>query len=70
MTHPLKTWREEQKLSQPKAGAKLGVDTMTISRWERGSHLPHKRHWATIEKVTGIAPSELVCHLKTSEVAQ
>jgi transcriptional regulator with XRE-family HTH domain len=70
MTHPLKSWRDEQKLSQPKAGARLGVDTMTISRWERGNHLPHKRHWAKIEEVTGIAPEQLVSHLKTMEAAQ
>jgi transcriptional regulator with XRE-family HTH domain len=70
MTHPLRSWRETQKLSQPKAGEKLGVDTMTISRWERGSHLPHKKHWAKIEQITGIAPAQLVNHLRPSEVTQ
>jgi transcriptional regulator with XRE-family HTH domain len=70
MSHPLKNWRDNEKLSQPDAGVKLGVDAMTISRWERGEHLPHKRHWATIEEKTGIAPSELIGHVKTGEAAQ
>lgn len=75
MTHPLKSWRAGRKLSQPKAGKELGVDAMTVSRWERGEHLPHKRHWSKIEEATGIAPSQLVEHVKadkatSEEVAQ
>jgi transcriptional regulator with XRE-family HTH domain len=70
MTHPLKSWRTQHKLSQPKAGEVLGVDTMTVSRWERGNHLPHKKHWSKIEEVTGITPSQLVGHIKTNEAVQ
>jgi transcriptional regulator with XRE-family HTH domain len=70
MTHPLKSWRTGSNLSQPQAGERLGVDAMTISRWERGEHLPHKKHWPTIEEKTGIAASELVSHVKQSEAAQ
>lgn len=70
MTHPLKTWREKQKISQPVAGKELGVDAMTVSRWERGEHLPHKKHWPTIEEKTGIAPSDLVSHIKQDEGAE
>jgi len=32
----LKEWRERNGLSQAKLAGVLGVDVMTISRWERG----------------------------------
>lgn len=66
MTNPLKAWRGER--TQDEAGELLGVDAMTLSRWERGVHLPRKKHWAKIEEVTGITPSTLVEHMK-AEVA-
>lgn len=40
---------------------------MTISRWERGNHLPRKSQWLKIEEVTGISPSELVGHIKQAD---
>jgi transcriptional regulator with XRE-family HTH domain len=67
MTHPLKAWRSQQGLTQPEASARLGVDPMSVSRWERGEHLPHKRHWPKIERVTGITPSMLVDYVKPEE---
>lgn len=70
MTHPLKAWRAERKISQPKAGKELGVDAMTVSRWERGEHLPHKKHWPIIEEKTGIAPAILIEHVKQGEAVQ
>lgn len=36
----LKAARESAGFSQAAAAAKLDVDTMTISRWERGKHRP------------------------------
>jgi ribosome-binding protein aMBF1 (putative translation factor) len=70
-TNPLKAWRDRQnpKISQEKLAEMLGVKAMTVSRWERGGHLPNKKHWPEIEKATGIAPSELVKHVKTPEAA-
>ena len=70
MTHPLKAWRIKRSLSQPEAGEKLGVDAMTVSRWERGEHLPHKKHWQTIEDTTGIPASALIGHVKHETVSQ
>ena len=32
----LKNWRHEHKMSQGTLALALGVDVMTISRWERG----------------------------------
>lgn len=65
MMHPLKSWRQRLELSQSEAAEKLGVDVMTVSRWERGNHLPNKKHWPRIAEVTEIAPSVLVEHVKT-----
>lgn len=70
MTHPLKSWRIKQKLSQPEAGEKIGVDAMTVSRWERGEHLPRKDQWSKIEEATGIPISELVGFVKQAEATQ
>ncbi|WP_040301295.1 helix-turn-helix domain-containing protein [Afipia clevelandensis] len=69
MTHPLKVWRLSLNLSQPLAGERLGVDAMTVSRWERGEHLPRKAQWPKIEEVTGITPSQMIGHVK-AEAAQ
>lgn len=65
MTHPLKAWRDDRKLSQEALADLFQVKTMTVSRWERGEHLPNKKHWAKIEEATGIAPPVLVEHVKT-----
>lgn len=65
--NPIKAWRErdrDHKVSQEALAKLIGVKPMTVSRWERGSHLPNKRHWPKIEEATGIAPSQLVEHLK------
>jgi transcriptional regulator with XRE-family HTH domain len=32
----LQAWRREQSLSQARLATLLGVDVMTVSRWERG----------------------------------
>ena len=32
----LQSWRKQQGLSQEALSALLGVDVMTVSRWERG----------------------------------
>lgn len=68
MTNPLKTWRGAR--TQDEAGELLGVDAMTYSRWERGVHLPRKKNWPTIREKTGIAPEQLLGHLKLDEIAQ
>lgn len=58
MTNPLKEWRGAR--TQDQAGELLGVNAMTYSRWERGIHLPRKKHWPVIKEKTGIAPEKLL----------
>jgi transcriptional regulator with XRE-family HTH domain len=36
-TETIKAWRERHALSQSDLAACLGVDVMTVSRWERGA---------------------------------
>lgn len=66
--NPLKAWRDNHKLSQMQAAKLIGVPPMTLSRWERGDHFPHRKHWHLIEAATGIAASALVEHVKVGEV--
>jgi DNA-binding transcriptional regulator YiaG len=38
--HDLTKWRKRWKLTQVKLAQALGVDVMTVSRWERGVQVP------------------------------
>lgn len=60
--HPLAEWRANQvpKASQDDLGNLIGVDGMTVSRWERGESLPQKRHWLKIEETTKIARATII----------
>ena len=43
----LKQWREKTGYSQGQLARILGVDVMTVSRWERGvMHIPSYLKWA------------------------
>lgn len=61
--HPLRKWREDRGLSQAECGKRIGVDHVCVSRWERGSHLPHRKHWRKIETATGITSAQLIDRL-------
>jgi len=56
--------RKELKLSQAALGAKVGVDGMTVSRWERGESLPQRRYWNKLEEVTGLSISAVIAPAK------
>lgn len=52
----LQFWRKQQGLSQEALSALLGIDHMTVSRWERGERsIPPYLHWA----LYGIAAAEV-----------
>lgn len=67
--NPIKVWRDAKEISQVELGRMLGVNGMTISRWERGDHMPKKTLWPKIEETTGIVPSELIGFVKSGEAA-
>lgn len=44
-------------LTQKELGAQLGVDAMTVSRWERGVVEPRPRHLRRLSAMTGLPVS-------------
>lgn len=58
--HPLKQFRDDHELSQSALGAKVGVDEMTVSRWERGESQPRRGIWPKLEEVTGLPIGEIL----------
>lgn len=65
--HPLRVWRAANSLSQEQAGARIGVDEMTISRWERRDTEPQKRHWPKIEETTGMSRAQFLGFAEAAE---
>jgi len=59
MAHPLKTYRESQKLSQQALADKLGVARMTIFRWETGAQKIDTSLLPEVSKKTGIPARDL-----------
>ena len=45
----------ELGLSQGQLGDRIGVEAMTVSRWERGESVPRKRFWPKLEEITGLS---------------
>lgn len=70
--HPLVETRERMgKLSQDAFGALLGVDGMTVYRWESGVSLPRRKFWPKLEELTGKPIAEVIAATKpVREVAQ
>lgn len=67
--HPLRKWREAQTptVSQEALGEQLGVDGLTVSRWERRATEPQKRHWDKIEEVTGMSRAQFLGYAEAAE---
>ena len=59
--HPLKAYRDRQDppLTQQGLADLLGVDRVTVTRWESGSRKPEAEKLPIIAEKTGIAPSDL-----------
>lgn len=60
MISRLRQRRDELKMSQEDLGAAVGVDGMTVSRWERGESLPQRRHWPKLLEVTSLSIVDLL----------
>lgn len=56
----IKTHRLELQLKQRELAAKVDVDPITVSRWERGETVPSDLKRVALARVFGIHPNELV----------
>lgn len=65
--HPLKLWRDREGLSQEALGVLLGVDAMTVSRWERRDTEPQKRQWDKIEETTKLSRAQFLGFAEAAE---
>lgn len=52
--HPLRTWRQDQSLTQEEAAKLLNLKVPTLSRYETGRRVPSLGEAARLSKRTGI----------------
>ena len=68
--NPITAARQRLGKSQDELGAFVGVDGMTVSRWERGESLPQRRFWPKLEEICERPIAEILAAAhKRSEVA-
>lgn len=51
--------RDALELTQAELGAAVGVDALTVSRWERGESTPRFRYWLKLAKVLQVPVKDL-----------
>lgn len=56
----LRELREENGISQVELGKRLGIATMTISRWERGIQLPNIESLEILARFFGVTAGYLI----------
>lgn len=61
-SHPLARWRQRQepRLSQDDLGGMIGVDGMTVSRWERSKCQPRPSHLKKLRELTGLSTDQIL----------
>ena len=59
MAHPLKHYRNAQGITQEALAARLGVTSITISRWETGARKINRHKLQVVARETGIPAAEL-----------
>lgn len=64
----LRQRRDKLKLTQAQLGEKLGVDSLTVSRWERGEALPQQRLWPKLGEILDTPAHEIVRDLAGRKV--
>lgn len=57
--HPLKAFRDREKLSQGQLAKLLGVSRPSVTRWENHTRQPDEDKLPVIAEKTGIQPSVL-----------
>lgn len=58
--HPITSWRNRAGLSQAGLARELGVEAVTVSRWERGENLPRRGLWPKLQALTGLPIVEII----------
>lgn len=56
---------EEFVLTQREFAARLGVDPLTVSRWERGVTRPTAIHRVKLAQLAGVHPSDFLVEERT-----
>jgi len=57
--HPLKSYRDNHGLSQAALGERIGVDRITVWRWENGKRQPSPAQCKLLTEATGIPARKL-----------
>lgn len=70
MIHPIRRFRKENGLTQAQLAERIGVNDVTISRWESFLREPDHNELIRIEAETGIPIAEIVNARKAAEVTQ
>jgi transcriptional regulator with XRE-family HTH domain len=58
--HPIKAYRDRTGKTQQRVASMLSVAEMTVSRWERGEHMPRPRQLKLIKRKLGIDPAQII----------
>lgn len=58
--HPLARWRQANNLTQQQLADQIGVDRLSIWRWENGKRFPRKAMLARISSLTALTLVELL----------
>ncbi len=67
--NPVRLRREELQLSQEGLAAALGVEPITVSRWERDEAIPQRRLWPKLQAV-GIPVGDVLARAASREAAE
>lgn len=61
-SHPIADYRKRQvpPLTQDDLGDLIGVDGMTVSRWERGENPPRGKNLKKIQELTGLSLADIL----------
>lgn len=57
--HPIQAFREREGLSREGLAQQLGVDRVTVFRWETGRRNIGRRLWSKIIEVTGLPEAQI-----------
>ena len=59
LSRNIRSARVESGLSQREVAVKLGIDSMMVSKWERGWHRPSDENLRALARLLGRSPADL-----------